>query len=246
MRACLEFDFPIHLPRVMRRVLPVFACATFGICASASLLQAQSGSPPVRQSASAVLPSAPEYSAAPGPFLIPVAPPESTARSSWLWKQSTLDPNSSFSSYLVGTGDNAVSTTAPGFGSQRQGTGGFNWMGGTAAGQRGFTLRGSSAPFSTDPLRLPSLNQFMRGGYNLPFTASASGPRFTYKSPFKLGDDLARPPTTGLYATSDLGNGMLLSAGTNYGRSNVGAPAVGANAAAAKHSGPSVGVKLSF
>jgi len=86
----------------------------------------------------------------------------------------------------------------------------------------------------------------MRGTHNMPLNASTSNFRFSYGGAFKLGDDLAHPPATGLYATSDLGNGMFLSAGANLGRSNAGSPAAGPNVAAGKHSGPSVGVKLSF
>jgi len=46
-----------------------------------------------------------------------------------------------------------------------------------------------------------------------------------------------------------LGNGMFLSAGTGYGHSTAGAPAAGLGSSTsgdAKHSGPSVAVKLSF
>jgi hypothetical protein len=52
-----------------------------------------------------------------------------------------------------------------------------------------------------------------------------------------------------MFTTSDLGNGVFFSAGVNGGsRTNVGAPAasLGNGGAGGRHSGPALGIKLSF
>jgi hypothetical protein len=93
----------------------------------------------------------------------------------------------------------------------------------------------------------------MRGSFNLPFSSSSSGYRFTYRDALRpsgtLGD-LGHPTASAIFTTSDLGNGVFLSAGTGYGaRSMAGAPAAGlGNGTAGEHkpSGPSVNLRLSF
>jgi len=108
--------------------------------------------------------------------------------------------------------------------------------------------------FSTTPDALPSLNQLLRGSYRLPLDTAASGLKLSYQDMFRLGTplgDLQRPSASALFTTTDLGNGVFLSAGTSFGsHSTAGAPAASlANGTAAgpKHSsGPSVALKLSF
>ena len=113
--------------------------------------------------------------------------------------------------------------------------------------------RGIGGPFGTAPYALPSLNEVLRGSYNLPLNSSTSTFKLSYQDMFKPGaplSDLGRPSASAMFSTSDLGNGMFLSAGTTYGsHSMAGAPAasIGNGAeAGSKHSGPSVAVKLSF
>jgi hypothetical protein len=60
---------------------------------------------------------------------------------------------------------------------------------------------------------------------------------------------LTRATASAMFTTSDLGNGMFLSAGTSFGRTGAGAPAAGLSSNLSgdgKHSGPSLAIKLSF
>jgi hypothetical protein len=113
--------------------------------------------------------------------------------------------------------------------------------------------RGAGGSFGSAPATLPSLNQLMRGSFNLPFSSSSSSYRFTYQDALRPGGtlgDLGHPTASAMFTTSDLGNGVFLSAGTGYGaRSMAGAPAAGlGNGTAGEHkpSGPSVNLRLSF
>jgi hypothetical protein len=93
-----------------------------------------------------------------------------------------------------------------------------------------------------------SLNQLMRGKNTL----RAATIRSTYRDALRADENLNQSSPfvpSAIFTTSDLGNGVFLSAGANTGgRSNVGAPAasLGNGAAGARHSGPSLGIKLSF
>jgi len=260
----------------LRIVLRALLVALIGYSASASLLTAQSASPG-GQSAPSALPSAPAPTSGQGPISIPNAPldasvpgidsaahsgPLADTGGSWQPNSSTSDPfQPNFGNYSGASTGNIGFSPARGFGSGRQGTGAFTPMGGTnrfggASQWGGYGMGGANASardanslFGPSPFGLPSLNQFMRGSYNLPLNASTGGFRFSYQDALRPGGgftDLARPSASAMFSTSDLGNGMFLSAGTSFGHSSVGAPAVGSNAAAAKHSGPSVALKLSF
>jgi len=99
----------------------------------------------------------------------------------------------------------------------------------------------------------PSLNQLMRASFNLPLSSASNSPfRFQYSSvlmPSGGLNDLAHPYGSLLYTSSDLGNGVFLSAGTyNSGHSMAGSPAVplGSGSGAPKHSASGVAIKLSF
>jgi hypothetical protein len=144
-----------------------------------------------------------------------------------------------------------------GFGTTRQGTSSFNQLGsfgmGRGQGNPGILFQPSSAaggPFGATPQ--PSLNQLMRGSFNLPLSSSSSSAlRFQYSNmltPAGNLSDLAHPYGSVLYTSSDLGNGMFLSAGTYSGHSMAGAPAVpsGNGTGAPKHSASGVAIKLSF
>lgn len=144
------------------------------------------------------------------------------------------------------------------FGSGRQTAAGFNQFNSFSMGGRQGspgTLFSSSSmtggPFGTTPQ--PSLNQLMRGAFNLPLNSSSSSAlRFQYSAmlmPAGSLSDLARPNSSVLFTSSDLGNGVFLSAGTyNGGHSMAGTPAVaqGNGSGAPKHSASGVAIKLSF
>jgi hypothetical protein len=153
---------------------------------------------------------------------------------------------------------------AGGFGSGRQGGAAMNPFGSPGIGGRQGNpaplfptsdgpTRDIGGPFGTAPVALPSLNQVLRGSYNLPLNSSSSSFKLSYQDIFKPGaslSDLDRPSASAMFSTSDLGNGMFLSAGTTYSsHSMAGAPAASLgneSGAGTKHSGPSVALKLSF
>jgi hypothetical protein len=158
----------------------------------------------------------------------------------------------------TGFGGSAGGFGSAGFGSSRQGAGSNPF--GSISGSGRMGAGGPLFPLSDGPqagafgrsdLTLPSLNQVLRGSYSMPLNSSTSTLKFSYQDVYKPGTsftDLARPSASAMFSTSDLGNGMFLSAGTSYGsHSMAGAPAASiGNGTGAKHSGPSVALKLSF
>ncbi|MGO9339663.1 MAG: hypothetical protein ACLPY1_19360 [Terracidiphilus sp.] len=133
---------------------------------------------------------------------------------------------------------------------------GFNQFGSFTMGNRQSNLLTlyppsgvTSGPFSGVPPL--SLNQLMRSTVNMPLNSSSTF-RFQYSSTLTpVGDlsGLVRPYGSVVFTTSDLGDGVFLSAGTfNSGHSMAGAPAVplGNGAGAPKHSASGVAIKLSF
>jgi hypothetical protein len=177
-----------------------------------------------------------------------------------------FQPGPNFGNFTGSPGSGMGVNGADGFGAGRQGVGGFNQLGGSGTGTGGRqgniaplfpagggSAGGASAPFGATPFALPSFNQLMRGSFNLPLSSSSSNFRFSYQDALRPGGtsgDLGRPYGSAVFTTSDLGNGMFLSAGTGYGsRSMAGAPAAGlgnGTAGEPKHSGTSVNLKLSF
>jgi hypothetical protein len=184
-----------------------------------------------------------------------------------------FQPSPNFGNFSGFTGSGGIgfggSADAGGFGAGRQSLGGFNQMGGSGMGGSGMggrqgnfpplfpatdgPTRLAGGPFGTAPSDLPSLNQLMRGSFNLPVSSSSSNFRFSYMDALRPGGtlgDLGHPTASAMFTTSDLGNGVFLSAGTGYGtRSTAGAPAAGFGTGTAgehKQSGPSVNLKLSF
>ena len=158
------------------------------------------------------------------------------------------------------------------YGVGRQAPGGFNRFGAAGLGASSgnlaplFPVSGSTrslpggangpfaaAPLTPAPLTLPSLNQLMRGSIDLPLTSSYGAYRLSPQDRFapngNIGD-LGRPYGAAIFTSSDLGNGMFLSAGSTFGsRSTAGAPAAtlgNGQSGGARHSGPSVALKLSF
>jgi hypothetical protein len=180
--------------------------------------------------------------------------------SSRQWNSSVVDPfqpRSSFGGYSGAHGGVGF-TGGSGFGMGRQGSSSFNQMGGSGMGGHSgglaplFPAGSAFSPSGAAPLTLPPLNQLMRGSFTLPSSPNLGTFRLSYQDALRPGmnlGDLARPSTSLMFSTSDLGNGMFLSARTSYGHSMAGAPAAGLGSSTsgdAKHSGPSVALKLSF
>jgi hypothetical protein len=107
-------------------------------------------------------------------------------------------------------------------------------------------------PFAASSATSPSLNQLIHRSLMLPLNSGIGAVRLNYMDTIRPGSnigDLAHPFASAMFTTSDLGNGMFLSAGTVYGnRSMAGAPAasLGVGPGGAKHSGPALAIKLSF
>jgi hypothetical protein len=174
---------------------------------------------------------------------------------------STLDPfqpRTRFASFSGSSGSAMDFSGAGGFGMGRQGSGSFNPIGGSGASRQSnsiaplFPAGSAFSPGAAAPLALPSFNQLMRGSFSLPVNSVQGSFRLSYQDAMRPGvnfGDLARPSTSLMFSTTDLGNGMFLSAGTGYGHSTAGAPAAGLGTSTSgdiKHSGPSVALKLSF
>jgi hypothetical protein len=180
------------------------------------------------------------------------------------WNRSSLDPlqpGLGFGTFSAPAGAGIEINTVRRFSAGAQGLGGFDLTRSPAFSGRASIdaplFRPTMAPTSNNLFipasgGLPSLDQVLRGSYSLPFGAPSSGLRFSYPGAiFAAGSagDSPRPSGSMTFTSSDLGNGMFFSAGTGYSHSTAGAPAagLGSNASAgAKHSGPSVALKLSF
>jgi hypothetical protein len=167
----------------------------------------------------------------------------------------SFQPAGSFETFTIPAGNSADFRPARGFGNPRHAWLDFNSInspdfgkpqGGSASR---FPAGRASQLFAITPAALPSfnpsLNQLMRVSFNFPFTSTANSYKLAYRdSP----QDLFKP-SSGLFTTTDLGNGMFLTAGTSLGHTTAGVPAagLGSNGATdAKHSGPALGLKLSF
>jgi len=173
-----------------------------------------------------------------------------------------FEPGPNFGNFSGSPGGNGFNGTG-GFGAGRQGSvgsnslGGANPFGGARMGGRNNSGSGplfpsgggGSASFSGAPLALPSLNQLMRGSVKLPLNSSSSTFRLSYQDTFRPGGDLGRPSASAMFSSSDLGNGVFLSAGTTYGSHMAGAPAAtlgNGTSGGPKRPGPGVALKLSF
>jgi hypothetical protein len=183
------------------------------------------------------------------------------------WSRSMLDPFQPGPNFGNFSGNPA---SGPGFG--RRSPGGAGQMGdsginGAAMGNSGMRGRQNSAspvfPASDGPVwgtsglngalpAVPSFNQLLRGRYTVPLNSVNSRLQFNFQDQLHPGQNmnqLSHAVATGMFTTSDLGNGMFLSAGTSYGRIGAGAPAAGLGTNQSgdlKHSGPSLAIKLSF
>jgi hypothetical protein len=256
-----------HVLRLgLRRISTIALLACAG---SIALLHAQNSSPAKEPSAPSALPAAPDAPAANG--LAPAsafrqyqrqaqplpAPPEAGASFN-LGSPLSIDP------FRLGTNFvNLPGSTSRAWDFDGQGTLGAAHHGATGFNQFGsFNMSGHqgnpaslfpvpSAPLGATPQ--PSLSQLMSGTFNLPLNSpSNSALRFQYSGvlmPAANLSDLARPYGSTLFTSSDLGNGVFLSAGTyNSSHSMAGAPAasLGNGTGAPKHSASGVAINLSF
>jgi hypothetical protein len=270
-------QFPSFVPRIrLRRMLPlsmrrIAACALLACAGSIPPLHAQNAAlvSPQAQKAPESLPTAPSASAAnPDVAVSAFASYQRQARFAALpgssfdpGNRSFINPFQTLAKFGGPSGAPASAMRFDGtcsFGSGRQATSGFNQFNSFSMGVRQGppgTLFSSSSmtggPFGTTPQ--PSLNQLMRGAFNLPLNSSSSSAlRFQYSGilmPAGSLSDLARPYSSVLFTSSDLGNGMFLSAGTyNSGHSMAGAPTLpaGNGSGAPKRPASGVAIKLSF
>jgi hypothetical protein len=101
------------------------------------------------------------------------------------------------------------------------------------------------------PNTAPNFNQMMRANAALPFASSAGAFKLTYRNgliPGINGGNLEQETPGVIFGTTNLGNGVFFSAGTNVGRSSMAGTPPGGNAGATgpKPSRPAVALKLSF
>jgi hypothetical protein len=111
----------------------------------------------------------------------------------------------------------------------------------------------ANGTFSATSAAPPSFNQLMRGNSGLRLNSNFGAQRFSSQNTFRpIGNfgDPGLPSASALFTSSDLGNGVFLSAGTGYGNhSTAGAPAASlgnGTSGGQKHSGASLALKLSF
>lgn len=122
-------------------------------------------------------------------------------------------------------------------------------MSGTAPGARS----SANAPFGATSATVPAFNQLLRGKAGLRLNSNFGDLKLSRKDaarPFGSLGDPGIPSASAWLTTSDLGNGVFLSAGAGSGsRSMAGAPAAtlgNGTPGGQKHSGPSLALKLSF
>jgi hypothetical protein len=257
---------------VQWRLRRITAIALLTCAGSVALLHAQNAAlvPPKTQNAPESLPAAPAASAiqpdadvsAFGSYQrqIPLATPLTAAGKGFdLGSRSFINPfqpAANFGNHAGSTSSGLDFNGSGRFGTTRQPAIGFNQFSSFGTGVRQgnpatrFPPFGvTSGPFGVTPQ--PNLNQLMRGAFNLPLNSSSTF-RFQYSGMLTPGgnlSDLARPYGSVLFTTSDLGNGMFLSAGTyNSGHNAAGTPAasLGNDTSAPKHSASGVAIKLSF
>ena len=256
-------------PWVMRTLsLAIFACAGLAFCGSIQLLRAQAQTAAEDRGQPASLQSAGAY-----PFPAPVAAPFAltTAGNSSQWSRSLLEPfepGPNFGKFRSSAERgvfhyDAGNSFALGVGSR--GVAGFNRFSDARIEERrngpasffpkSDFLRGSAvvtrAQSGAGPRGAPTLNELMRAGVNQRTGQSLGSLPRANPVMFPPGGtftDSIQTPISSMFITSDLGNGVLFSAGaSNAGHSMAGAPAAGLGSSpGTKHAAASVGLKLSF
>jgi len=126
--------------------------------------------------------------------------------------------------------------------------GGFNGLvAGSQAGIRGTAGFGFESHGSFGTGASPNFNQMLRTSYALPFNSSIG----TFKLSFRdaMGPGNHGQGTAGaMFSTTNLGNGVFFSAGTNFGKGSMAGTPPGGNMGATgpKPSRGAVALKLSF
>jgi hypothetical protein len=177
-----------------------------------------------------------------------------------VWNRSSSGPPQPPSQLWIGTAQFGGFAAGSIAGTGRQQGGGFDQ----------FARRGLSGPQVNFPSLFPGTgilqrNQF--GGtvpgtprfdarivtsFALPSSSAAGTIRMSYRDMFSderktLGGNPGAGSGSAMFGTSNLGNGMFLSAGSSYGsRSTAGSASGNSPLAGQKHSGPSVGLRLTF
>ena len=133
-------------------------------------------------------------------------------------------------------------------------TGGYTWSGGATPVGIAMTARFGFLGDSSVPIALPNFNQMMRANIEVPLASSVSTFKLTYRNvliPGVNGGSFGQGTPGGMFSTTNLGNGVFFSAGTNIGKGSMaGTPpgGFGSNSGATgpKPSRPAVTLKLSF
>jgi hypothetical protein len=175
------------------------------------------------------------------------------------WNRWTLEPSQPWIGTARFGGFAAGSIGLTGIG--RQKGGGFDQFAGRGLGgpqvnfpslfpESGILPRNQTN--GTAPGMLPRFDARIASSFTLPLNSAAGTFRLSYRDMFSDGRNaMGRNPGVGsgsaMFGTSNLGNGMFLSAGSSYGsRSTAGSAAGNSALAGQKHSGPSVGLRLTF
>jgi len=198
-----------------------------------------------------------------------IAQPRDLSSTSATWKRWLLDP------YQPAAASGNFGGSAAGsigfMGTLRQSGGGFNRFGGVGWGGPPQDLpalfpsngnfprnlaSGTNGTAGGDRGTLPrfdtGLDTGMGNSLNLPFNSYVGAFRPSYRDLFgegmnSMGGNLGKGSASTMFSTSNLGNGMFLSAGSSFGRRSAAGPAPSAALPAGqKHLGPSVGLKLTF
>ena len=147
-----------------------------------------------------------------------------------------------FQSYrgFQGGGREFMGSGQPASGNNRLSGAGLAGIEGTA----GFGFQGSGLK----PGASPNFNQMMRTNLALPFASSVGTFKLTYRDMLVPGANVGQGATGVLFTTTNLGNGVFFSAGTNLGKGSMAGTPPGGNAGAngPKPSRPAVALKLSF
>jgi len=236
----------------------------FLVCAGLTPpLMAQSSLPIAGQSTSGMLPDDPSMTALPGnsfapkpllgsrPIFDPFKP-----RPKFGIAAGSTDRNPGLNLSMDGFGLNSPTPSGSGRFGTNPGMGGRQGSLAAFFPTDGFATvpaNGAYGSFGAAPGTLPTLNELMRTNLHVPLGSSSASFRLSYQDRFgtigsSTAPDFSHMLATGMFTSSDLGNGMFLSAGTGSGGHMPGAPAasIGNGTGAPKHSAPGVAIKLSF
>jgi hypothetical protein len=217
------------------------------------------GAPLFNASAFSAAPAAAQRTRSFGMFQTPsTAPARDLSFKPLAWNRGLLEP----SQPAIGFGSfGSLAAGSIGFyGIGRQQGGGFNGLtsGGMGSPQGNlpslFPATGTlprAQAFGTAQGIPPRFDARVAGSLTLPLNSSAGTFRMSYRDVFSgernvTGTNFATGSGSATFGTSNLGNGMFLSAGTSYGSRSMAGSTVGNAPGGQKHSGPSVGLRLTF